>query len=59
MLPAKDFAQVNKKEIIALSSVKVFSTHEIITTIPVENDNFLKVQIGETYRKTLSELLSR
>ncbi|WP_294200437.1 LytTR family DNA-binding domain-containing protein [uncultured Chryseobacterium sp.] len=59
MLPAKDFAQVNKKEIIALSSVKVFSTYEIITTIPVENDNFLKVQIGEIYRKTLSELLSR
>lgn len=59
MLPSKDFAQVNKKEIVALSSVKVFSTNEIITTIPVEHGIFLKLQIGETYRKTLSDLLSR
>jgi hypothetical protein len=40
MLPAKDFAQVNKKEIIALSSIKVFTTNEIITTIPAEDENF-------------------
>jgi Response regulator of the LytR/AlgR family len=59
MLPAKNFAQVNKKEIIALSAVKVFSANEIITTIPVEHDSFLKLQIGETYRKVLSDLLSR
>ncbi|MEA1847741.1 response regulator transcription factor [Chryseobacterium sp. MHB01] len=52
MLPAKDFAQVNKKEIIALSFIKVFSNNEIITTIP-ENDSFLKLQIGEAYKHAL------
>lgn len=55
MLPTKYFAQVNKKEIIALSSVKVLSTSEIITTIPIENDHFLKLQIGETYKNSLME----
>jgi DNA-binding LytR/AlgR family response regulator len=55
MLPSKDFAQVNKKEIIALSSVKVLSTNEIITIIPTEKDHFLKLQIGETYKNSLME----
>jgi hypothetical protein len=40
MLPAKDFAQINKKEIIALSSIKVFTTNEIITTILTEGKTF-------------------
>ncbi|WP_027386204.1 LytR/AlgR family response regulator transcription factor [Chryseobacterium gregarium] len=59
MLPAKDFAQVNKKEIIALSSIKIFSTNEIITTIPSDNDSFLKLQIGETYKNSLMELFGK
>ena len=59
MLPAKDFAQVNKKEIIALSSIKIFSTNEIITTIPTENDNFLKLHIGEAYKNSLLEMIGR
>ncbi|MDC8102995.1 MULTISPECIES: LytR/AlgR family response regulator transcription factor [Chryseobacterium] len=59
MLPAKDFAQVNKKEIIALSSIKVFSTNEIITTIPAEDDNFLKLQIGDTYKSALMEMFGK
>ncbi|MGO4710458.1 hypothetical protein AB4Y90_15420 [Chryseobacterium sp. 2TAF14] len=59
MLPSKDFAQVNKKEIIALSSVKVLSTNEIITTIPNETDQFLKLQIGDIYRNSLMEMLGK
>ncbi|MBD8082564.1 LytR/AlgR family response regulator transcription factor [Chryseobacterium caseinilyticum] len=59
MLPAKDFAQVNKKEIIALSSVKVLSTNEIITTISTESDQFLKLQIGEIYRNSLMEMFGK
>jgi len=59
MLPAKDFAQVNKKEIIALSSIKAFSTNEIITTISTEGEHFLKLQIGETYKNTLMEMFGK
>ncbi|KFF21010.1 LytR/AlgR family response regulator transcription factor [Chryseobacterium sp. JM1] len=59
MLPSKDFAQVNKKEIIALSSIKVFSTNEIISTIQSEGDNFLKLQIGEAYKHSLMELFGK
>ncbi|PRB02578.1 two-component system response regulator [Chryseobacterium sp. MYb7] len=59
MLPAKDFAQVNKKEIIALSCIKVFSTNEIITTIPSEDNTFLKLQIGDAYKNSLMELFGK
>lgn len=59
MLPAKDFVQVNKKEIIALSSIKIFSNSEIITTVPSDNGNFLKLQIGETYKNSLMELFGK
>ncbi|WP_294244170.1 LytTR family DNA-binding domain-containing protein [uncultured Chryseobacterium sp.] len=55
MLPSKNFAQVNKKEIIALPCIKVFSTQELITTLPAENDSFLKLQIGDAYRSALME----
>lgn len=56
MLPSKDFAQINKKEIIAISAIKVFSTQEIITNIEVNYDNFLKLQIGETYKSALMQV---
>lgn len=59
MLPSKDFAQVNKKEIIALSSIKVFSTNEIITTISTDGENFLRLQIGETYKNSLMEMFGK
>lgn len=59
MLPAKDFAQANKKEIIALSFIKAFSNNEIITAIPVNDKSFLKLQIGEIYKKRLSNLFEK
>ncbi|KFF13076.1 histidine kinase [Chryseobacterium soli] len=59
MLPPKDFAQVNKKEIVALSSIKVFSTNEIITTIASGSENFLKLQIGEAYKNSLMEMFGK
>lgn len=59
MLPAKDFAQINKKEIIALSSIKIFSTNEIMTTLSVDGVNFLKLQIGDAYKSTLLEMFGK
>lgn len=59
MLPSKDFAQVNKKEIIALSSIKVFSTNEIITSISLDGENFIKLQIGDTYKNSLMEMFGK
>ncbi|KQT26213.1 two-component system response regulator [Chryseobacterium sp. Leaf405] len=59
MLPPKDFAQVNKKEIIALSAIKVFSTNEIITSIPLEGENFLKLHIGEAYKNSLVKMFGK
>lgn len=59
MLPAKDFAQVNKKEIIALSSIKVFSTNEVITTLSTDGESFLKLAIGEAYKNVLTELFRK
>lgn len=59
MLPEKDFVQVNKKEIIALSSIKAFSSNEIITTIALDNTGFLKLQVGEIYKKRLSDLFEK
>ncbi|WP_292010498.1 response regulator transcription factor [Chryseobacterium sp.] len=59
ILPSKDFAQINKKEIIALSSIKAFSTNEIITTISIDGENFLKLQIGEAYKSTLMEMFGK
>lgn len=59
MLPSKNFAQINKKEVIALSSIKVFSTNEIITTVTTDGQNSLKLTIGETYKNLLTELLGK
>lgn len=59
MLPSKDFAQVNKKEIIAISSIRVLSTNEVITSIASESGNFLKLQIGETYKTHLAEIFNK
>lgn len=59
MLPSKDFAQINKKEIIAVSAIKVFSTNEIITAVPAEGDQYLKLQIGDTYRTSLRKLFEK
>ncbi|AZA93115.1 Probable transcriptional regulatory protein YehT [Chryseobacterium nakagawai] len=59
MLPAKDFAQINKKEIVALSSIKVLGTNEIITTILSDDGHFLKLQMGDAYKNSLTELFTK
>ncbi|WP_027378229.1 LytR/AlgR family response regulator transcription factor [Chryseobacterium daeguense] len=59
MLPAKDFVQINKKEIIAVSAIKVFSTNDIITTITADGESFLRLHIGEAYKKSLTDLFGK
>ncbi|KUY20099.1 two-component system response regulator [Elizabethkingia miricola] len=57
MLPEKDFVQINKKEIIALKSIKVVSANEIITNISEDGEHFTKLHISEVYKADLMEKL--
>ena len=51
MLPTEDFVRINKKEVIALKIVKLFSFDEITTTISVDGKTPLKLSLGEVYRE--------
>ncbi|WP_407402306.1 LytR/AlgR family response regulator transcription factor [Chryseobacterium sp.] len=55
LLSPHRWIQVNKKEIIALCCIKVFSHQEIITTLPINKDYFRKIQIGDAYRSSLQK----
>lgn len=50
ILPKSHFVRINKKEIIALKTVKVFSFYEIITNIQLRSGQNLKLILSETYR---------
>lgn len=58
MLPSKDFTQVNKKEIIAITAIKAITGNEILTTFLDETQNPAKLQLGETFKNTLIKRLS-
>ena len=49
-LPVNDFVRVNKKEIIALKVVQLFSFNEITTNILDRSGNVLRLTLGEVYR---------
>ncbi|HMR85284.1 MAG TPA: response regulator transcription factor [Niabella sp.] len=51
LLPSEDFIRVNKKEMIALKILDVFSSDEITTKILTGPGQFLKVTLSEAYRK--------
>lgn len=51
ILPAHSFCQINKKEMIALKTVQVFSFDEISTIIPTVSGNFLRLTLSEIYRE--------
>lgn len=51
LLPADNFVQINKKEVIALKIVQLFSFDEITTTIFVDGKNPLRLILGEVYRE--------
>ncbi|MBW8361470.1 MAG: response regulator [Kaistella sp.] len=50
LLPAKAFIQINKKEVIALKTVRAYSDSEIVTTLTGENDAPLKLHLTEAFR---------
>lgn len=51
VLPAHFFCQINKKEMLALKAVQVFSFDEITTNIPTAEGNFLRLTLSEIYRE--------
>jgi len=58
-LPAADFCQINKKELIALNRVQHFSNDQITTNIFIQPDKPLVLQLGETYRSDFIRKISR
>ncbi|MGL2965294.1 LytR/AlgR family response regulator transcription factor [Flavobacterium sp. XGLA_31] len=50
VLPSKDFCRVNKKELIALKAVQVFSYDEITTNLIMASGKNLKLMLSESYR---------
>ena len=49
-LPSTEFCRINKKELIALSSVLYFSNNQITTSIGFQSEKPLVLTLGETYR---------
>lgn len=50
LLPVAVFCRVNKKELIALSTVLYFSNDQITTNIYFQSEKPLIISLGETYR---------
>lgn len=50
LLPDRDFVRINKKEIIAVKTVQVFSFDEITTTMTDASGEPVKLALGEVYR---------
>jgi len=56
LLPATDFCRVNKKEILAIKAVQVFSFDEISTNLTSAHGKNIKLSLSENYR---SEFLQK
>nr|WP_255508174.1 response regulator transcription factor [Flavobacterium selenitireducens] len=57
-LPESDFCRVNKREILAIRAVRVFSAQSIVTTLNEENGNPKVVVLSEIYRSEFSTKLN-
>jgi DNA-binding LytR/AlgR family response regulator len=57
ILPPHNFCQVNKKEMIAISTVHFFSHNVITTKINDNNGKYLLVALSEIYRKNFIQYL--
>jgi len=50
LLPPTEFVQINKKEIIAISSILSFTYDQILVKIPFESESQKKYVLSEVYR---------
>ncbi|RZS94859.1 LytR/AlgR family response regulator transcription factor [Cecembia calidifontis] len=49
-LPKKEFCRINKKEMLSLKAVQVFSFDEVITNLIDKNGKNLRLSLSENYR---------
>lgn len=59
LLPAEQFCRINKKEIVAIRCVQVFSFDEITTNVLDQTGKNLKLTIGDAYRNDFMKLLNK
>lgn len=50
ILPDRDFCQINKQEIIAILSIRFFSSDMITTNIPLDQNKDLVLNLGDSFR---------
>ncbi|GHB27197.1 LytR/AlgR family response regulator transcription factor [Mongoliitalea lutea] len=55
LLPSAEFCRINKKEIISLKTVQVFSFDEISSNLPNGAGKFLSFTLSENYRNQFLE----
>jgi len=58
LLPGKTFVQINKKEMVNVNFIKIFSSSEIILDIISSDEAPLKLNVSDTFRNKVSEKLS-
>lgn len=59
LLPHKNFVQINKKEMVNIQHIQVFSSSEIILDINSSEGNPVKLSISEVYKNQLMEKLEK
>jgi DNA-binding LytR/AlgR family response regulator len=59
LLPSAEFCRVNKKELIAISTVQYFSGDQITTNIYFQSEKPMIVSLGETYRTGFVSKINR
>ena len=55
LLPQKYFVQINKKEMVNLQHIKIFSSSDIILDINSTDGNPVKLNISEVYKNSLMD----
>lgn len=59
LLPEKNFAQINKKEMVNIQHIQIFSNSEIILETSSSDGMVLKLNVSDIFRSQLSQKLSK